>query len=102
MKTKINFGDCILSHYEKHMGTPVSRDTFSRTDDSRKIQIFGYDRFFKDAIVLASFGLSKFAVELNRGHNEIVLDDMRMLNKGIYIVSIAIGGEQTLQRVVKY
>lgn len=45
--------------------------------------------------------ITNFDVELLEGHNDVVLEEMKSLNKGIYLISITIGSEKTIQRVVK-
>jgi hypothetical protein len=62
--TQMNVGECILNHYERYFGDPMLRHVFNMEQDIRSIQIFGYDKFSRDSIVLASFGLSKFEAEL--------------------------------------
>jgi hypothetical protein len=61
---KNKFGEIILTHYEKFMGQPVFDWMFRLDDDVRSLQILGYDQFFRNSVVLASFGLSKFDPEL--------------------------------------
>jgi trimeric autotransporter adhesin len=46
--------------------------------------------------------VSTFHVELLVGQNEIELKDLNYLNKGVLIISITIGSEQTIQRLIKY
>jgi hypothetical protein len=45
--------------------------------------------------------ISNFEVDLMEGSNELKLEEMKLLNNGIYLVTITIGEEQSIQRVVK-
>ena len=60
----MSIGDKILDHYTKYLGEYAGSDQYRFGDQI--IQILGFPNVFKDCLVFATFGLSKYSEEIHR------------------------------------
>ena len=60
----MGIGDKILDHYAKYLGDFVGSEQYRFGD--RIVQILGFPNVFKDCMVFATFGMTKFSEEIHR------------------------------------
>ena len=60
----MSIGEKILDHYTKYLGEYAGSDQYRFGDQI--IQILGFPNVFKDCLVFATFGLSKYSEEIHR------------------------------------
>lgn len=58
-----NLGEIIFNHYETFLGAYIGADKYS--DESRGLQILGFDKVFENSLTFATFGLSNYADDIN-------------------------------------
>lgn len=62
--------EMILNHYNKFFGDYAGSDIYHSS--GQQIQILGFPKVFKDCLVFATFGLSKYSAEIQK-QCEVVL-----------------------------
>ncbi len=58
-----SLGEKILDHYETFLGAYIGAEKYS--DESRSLQILGFDKVFENSLTFATFGLSNYADDIN-------------------------------------
>ena len=66
----MNLGEKILDHYTKYLGNYAGAERYR--DGNMDIQVLGYSEVFRDCIVFATFGLSKYSEKIKK-QCEVVL-----------------------------
>ena len=66
----MSLGEMILDHYTKYLGNYAGAERYY--DGNKDIQILGFPNVFKDCIVFATFGLSKYPETIKK-RCEVVL-----------------------------
>ena len=55
----MGLGEIILNHYDKYLGDYAGADIYA--NEELEIQLLGYPETIKNCLVLATFGVSKYA-----------------------------------------
>jgi antitoxin YqcF len=65
----------LFDHYEKFLGSPTGRWIFRANDNDSTLQVLRFDDVFEGCAVYASFGASKFIVELGECVELVLVTD---------------------------